>query len=366
MGITGINLAGFGITKQKHNPLFIEKGAYQEGVYSDSPANRKLGRVGMSYKQYEEKLKKDQENLSHKDNKQHKTDSHKKDDGEEYSPSDEEVEEYEAAIPKPNVVERWDAYSLFCNMVSTGITKSLVAFGTGGVGKTFTMMQELDNSGLKEFDSDANDINHPGEFDYVKITGSASGLAVYKALFEYNDKLIIFDDCDSVLKDQNAVNFLKGALDSSGDGSISYSSSSPLKTDKLEGAAFSSTGIPMVPNRFKFTGKVMVISNLSPQEMPQPLIDSRCLSIDLSMSKEETIDRIKSILPKMKILDASGKPLKLDPEDKEKAINFLDKYKHSIREGKLNARTLGNIVKIIHASKGTNVWESAALALLSN
>lgn len=34
----------------------VEKaGGYTEGVYSDTPANRKLGRVGMSYKQYKEK-----------------------------------------------------------------------------------------------------------------------------------------------------------------------------------------------------------------------------------------------------------------------------------------------------------------------
>ena len=32
---------------------YIEK-AYTEGVYADSPLNRKLGRVGMSYKKYEE------------------------------------------------------------------------------------------------------------------------------------------------------------------------------------------------------------------------------------------------------------------------------------------------------------------------
>ena len=33
--------------------------SYTEGVYSDTPANRKLGRVGMSYKQYTQKDKKD-------------------------------------------------------------------------------------------------------------------------------------------------------------------------------------------------------------------------------------------------------------------------------------------------------------------
>lgn len=40
-----INLSSFGIKE-------IEKG-YTEGVYIDSPANRKLGRVGMSYKDWE-------------------------------------------------------------------------------------------------------------------------------------------------------------------------------------------------------------------------------------------------------------------------------------------------------------------------
>lgn len=42
-----INLSSFGVKE-------IEKG-YTEGVYIDSPANRKLGRVGMSYKDWEAK-----------------------------------------------------------------------------------------------------------------------------------------------------------------------------------------------------------------------------------------------------------------------------------------------------------------------
>lgn len=35
--------------------------AYEEGVYCDSPANRKLGRVGMTYKEFAEKQKKEEE-----------------------------------------------------------------------------------------------------------------------------------------------------------------------------------------------------------------------------------------------------------------------------------------------------------------
>jgi len=44
----------------------IEK-AYTEGVYADTPQNRKLGRVGMSYAAYAEKIKKDNNNKKEKE-----------------------------------------------------------------------------------------------------------------------------------------------------------------------------------------------------------------------------------------------------------------------------------------------------------
>ena len=54
-----INLSSFSNVKQ----IELEK-AYIEGVYCDSPANRKLGRVGMTYAAYAEKVK-----AAEKDNK---------------------------------------------------------------------------------------------------------------------------------------------------------------------------------------------------------------------------------------------------------------------------------------------------------
>ena len=49
-----LNLSSFSNLKQ----VELEK-AYTEGIYCDSPANRKLGRVGMTYAAYAEKVKKD-------------------------------------------------------------------------------------------------------------------------------------------------------------------------------------------------------------------------------------------------------------------------------------------------------------------
>lgn len=282
--------------------------------------------------------------------------------------TDEEIAAYDESIEQPSVNQRWNAYELFCNMVADGTTKSLVAFGTGGVGKTFVSQSVFEKLGLRAFDEDKHDINSVDDYDYVKITGSANASSVYKALFEFNGKTLMFDDCDSALKDAVAVDFFKGALDSSGDGGISYSPTQPIKTDRITtGTKFTPTGISILPNRFKFTGNVIFISNMSPKEIPQPLIDSRCLSVDLSMTAQETIDRIKNILPKMDIKDSKGNSLNATKEEKELAINFLDKYKNKIRAGKLNARTLGNIIKVIHASKNVSSnWEDAALTLLSN
>lgn len=54
-----LNLSSF---KKEEKPINIEK-SYTEGVYSDTPTNRKLGRVGMSYKVYNQKIKQSKDQL---------------------------------------------------------------------------------------------------------------------------------------------------------------------------------------------------------------------------------------------------------------------------------------------------------------
>lgn len=46
--------------------------AYTEGIYSDTPLNRKLGRVGMSYKQYKEKFQEEDKETNKEKNNQSK------------------------------------------------------------------------------------------------------------------------------------------------------------------------------------------------------------------------------------------------------------------------------------------------------
>lgn len=238
-----------------------------------------------------------------------------------------------AADKMKDIATRFKTFEMMAQAVIRGRSKSMIAYGTGGVGKTYTVAQQLKKANKIEFDEDRM---KPGDddYDYVKITGKATPTAVYKALYEHNKKIVMFDDCDSVLKNPDAVNFFKGALDTSGDGTISYGSSKKIKDEDGED----------LPQRFKFTGRVIFISNLPPDEMPQPL-KSRGLKIDLSMDKKQTVDRIRDIATnkegKMQNLQFPGIESYKD-EDMKTVIDYIDKNKDHI--GDLNVRTIGKIL----------------------
>lgn len=305
------------------------------------------------------KLKKiaEEELQSRNDSKNNKNESSKKIKKDEIDKLDEEAEE-------GDINAKFKTYEKFVRMTAKGLSKSTIAYGGGGVGKTFTAMQQLNNMNNPEtgkpfvfYDAESHEMGSK-DYDAVKITGKATTAGLYKALYQHNGKLLLFDDCDEVLKDDNSVNMFKGALDSTGDGGISNISGRAIKDDN---------GNP-IPQSYKFTGRAIFISNLSSKELPQP-IKSRSLRVDLSMDAKQTIERIKAITKgkdgkstNIKLEDVSGKPIKYDHEDMEAAIKFMDKYKDKMSD--INVRTLGNIVKLIHDSKDDEDddvdWETTA------
>lgn len=150
---------------------------------------------------------------------------------------------------------------------------SLLITGAPGVGKSFIVNEELAKAGLVE------------DKDYVIIKGKSTALAMYISLFENNGKLIIYDDCDSIFKDDDAINVLKGALELSGKRKIDWAVSRTIKN--AAGAA--------IPSKFEFTGQVIFISNISQKAMDMAL-KSRSLKIEIALTTEGMIEYIKSII----------------------------------------------------------------------
>jgi len=209
-----------------------------------------------------------------------------------------------------NINERFEFLGNFTNMVIKNVTASLLVSGEGGLGKTHTIKEKIAEAGLVE------------DQDYVIIKGYSTPKALYATLYENQDKLVIFDDCDIVLKDVTSLNILKGALDNYDERIISWLSRGFVSDD--------------LPSSFKFTGRVIFISNLALNKV-DGAVKSRTLSVDLSMTSQDKIDRMRAIIEKIEPDYAL--------EVKEKVLNFLDENKEKAKE--LNMRTFEKAIKVL-------------------
>ncbi len=224
-----------------------------------------------------------------------------------------------------NINQRFELLNNLAKMVVQDVTPSLIVTGEGGLGKTHSVTQTITQCGLES-----------GEFVFFKGYSTARGL--YNTLFDNNGKLIVFDDCDSVLEDKVAVNILKSALDSYEKRTISWMAKMN-KNDEY-------------PQQFDFTGRIIFISNKSKESIDGAIL-SRSLTVDLTMSPEEKIQRMLTILPN--IMPFYSNELKME------ALAFLNENKSNAN---LNLRTLIMVVKMRIANPDN--WKDMATYMLNS
>ena len=238
-----------------------------------------------------------------------------------------------AATEKQNrfdINTRFGFVEKLVNMVATGVQPSAVITGEGGLGKTYTVTKTLEANGYKDISSLADFqvgsiINTRKCFTMIKGYSTAKGL--YRTLFENNKSIVVFDDCDAVLKDPVALNLLKGALDSYGKRIISWNAD--MKDDDL-------------PRSFEFTGRVIFISNMDQDKIDQA-IRSRSMMIDLSMSLDQKIDRMEFIAKSDEFLPEYDSVIKSD------SLALIREIKDDCKE--ISLRTLIAVCKIRASNK---------------
>ncbi len=226
-------------------------------------------------------------------------------------------------------------------MVASGVQPSAVITGEGGLGKTFTVTKTLTENGYNDISSLADFevgavINTRKCFTMVKGYSTAKGL--YRTLFENNKSIIVFDDCDAVLKDPVALNLLKGALDSYGKRIISWNAD--MRDDDL-------------PRSFEFTGRVIFISNMDQSKIDQA-IRSRSMMIDLSMTLDQKIERMEHIALSAEFLPEYDKKVKTD------ALGLIRDIKEDCKE--ISLRTLIAVSKVRASNKD---WKDLATYMLT-
>jgi len=249
------------------------------------------------------------------------------------------VQEEEVPTSRFSVHERFQFIEEFADGVILGDANSLVVSGSGGLGKTYTILERL--ALAKKVSED--DVAPGKPYDYTMVKGFSTPKSMYRLLFNNKDKLVTFDDCDSVLDNPTAVNILKAALDDKKSRWVHWLS------EKGFGGGEDEDDLPV---RFEFTGKIIFISNRSLTQIDQAIL-SRCFYVDVTMTRQEKIDRIREL---------SGKMLPaMELEDKLEVVDLMDSLKEQI--GDLNLRTFGKVCDIRRRSP--NNWRNLAEYLVT-
>lgn len=184
------------------------------------------------------------------------------------------------------IEDRFEILNEMTRATANGNVRAMVVVGPPGVGKSFGVEQELEQAGLLD------DIaGRPRSYEVVK--GAITPIGLYCKLFEYSDKnkVLVFDDCDSVLGDELSLNILKAALDSGKKRTIHWNADSA----KLRNEG--------VPNKFNFHGSVIFITNIKFDNVRSAKIKdhlealmSRCHYLDLTLdTMRDKYLRIKQI-----------------------------------------------------------------------
>lgn len=198
--------------------------------------------------------------------------------------------------------------------VAAGAFNSLFISGRAGTGKTYNVERAMYDEGLTE------------DEDWVLVSGAASPIMMFKKFYQYRTKTLVFDDCDSVFRDENGRNMLKAALDTKPIRKISWLKKSsavfdPKDFESNPEGEFNALEAGLVPNRFEFAGRVIFISNLEKDKAdPDGAIRSRSILIDVAPDDATLMERMKKLLP---YLEPTDMPLK----DKEEIFEFMKKAK---------------------------------------
>ena len=191
------------------------------------------------------------------------------------------ADERDAIQQEFSVAERFQFMRNYVDMVSHQILPSAVICGGAGLGKTATVIKTVKKTGLIDLDelTPGSAITRRG-FSHVK--GKMTAKALFRKLYELrNGHVIIFDDCDSILQNDDAINILKAALDS-------------YETRRVTWGA-EIRGDDDLPRSFVFEGSVVIISNLGIQKIDDAIL-SRSQVASMQMTLSEVIDYMTTLV----------------------------------------------------------------------
>jgi predicted AAA+ superfamily ATPase len=248
------------------------------------------------------------------------------------------VVEFKREETDEEVMDRIEArFSILDDMTKAAINgdiRAMIVQGPPGVGKSYGVEFQLEKAGLFEKISGK-------KIKYEVVKGAMTPIGLYATLYRHSDpkNVLVFDDCDSVLMDDLALNILKAALDSGKKRRIHWNADSSLL--RREG----------IPDSFDFKGSVIFITNLKFDNIKSKklqdhleALQSRCHFLDLTLNTtRDKILRIRQIFRKGDLFQDYD----FTPEQGEEIVTFMQDNHAKLREISLRmALKLADLTKI--------------------
>ena len=230
--------------------------------------------------------------------------------------------------------------------VAEGKVRSMIVSGPAGIGKTYSIESILDAAQAQE------------KIAYKHVNGFAKATGLFKLLYQFRNEndVLVLDDIDSIFSDENALNILKGALDSKKRRIITWGSEKVFVDD--EGT--------VIPNEFEYKGSVIFITNLNFEKIIAKdranaahfnALISRSFYIDVNLNNtHEFFLRIKDVLTKTDM----GFGLGLNKVQENTIIDFIAANMNRVRE--ISLRMVVKLAQIILFADSTEDFKNIASA----
>lgn len=227
--------------------------------------------------------------------------------------------------------ERFDVLETLTNGAINGSIRAAIVSGPPGLGKSFTIERAL---------ADADPQNERS----IIVKGFTRATGLYKTLYQYrnDNNVVVFDDCDSVFLDLDALNLLKGACDTTEKRTLSWGAETRIETD--DGTR--------VPSRFTFNGAVIFVTNydfdraIASDHRLAPHFNammSRAHYIDMMMkTRRDYIVRIRQVVNE-------GLLNGFSTDDQKMIVDFISDNRDNLRE--LTIRTVVKIASLVRINR---------------
>lgn len=240
--------------------------------------------------------------------------------------------------------ERFDVLAVLADGVAQKNVRSLIVAGAPGVGKTHTLEARLSAA---EASGQVKSL--------TTIKGSISPIGLFVQLWENRDagQVLMLDDIDAVFADEEAMNLLKGALDTTKTRRISWAKASSFLRDND------------IPNTFDYNGQIVFITNTNPDAVIEKggklaphmaALVSRSVFLDLCIhNPQQIMVRVEQVMSESSMLEELGL-------SKGQAAEVLGWMNQNL--DRLRAVSLRTVIQLASFIKTSPNWVSLAQATM--